>query len=240
MRQIRTGCPHLQMTRTDQVGVYVPYLYSENTPVQPLVEMRQRSPRLRPSSPANSRASGRRTTQGRLRSGEVANATAVPPLASSIAMTGANLRRLLHEHEWELVGLAAVTAFALGLWGYAELDDRSVRDDIYRSLQLFVLEAGSELSEPPLQLEDCPLPRAGSRGLCARARRPPRPPRAGPGAGASAAPRPRDRCRERSGRRSRSSGRSRRTEVVWRPSPTPPRMRGNKRWRRLARSPCPA
>lgn len=35
-RQIMTGCPHLQLARTDQVGMYVPYLYSETTNFSPL------------------------------------------------------------------------------------------------------------------------------------------------------------------------------------------------------------
>ncbi len=67
---------------------------------------------------------------------------------------------LLARHEWTLVGLVALLAFAMGCWGYAlsmdfnpETGPNTWWDVVYASLQLFIFEGPSETQGWPLQLQ---------------------------------------------------------------------------------------
>ena len=44
VRQIRSGCPHFQLTRSDQVALVIQYLYSESTHYSPLFQYPHGSP----------------------------------------------------------------------------------------------------------------------------------------------------------------------------------------------------
>jgi hypothetical protein len=44
VRQIRSGCPHLQLTRSDQVAIAIQYLYSESSHYSPLSQYPRGSP----------------------------------------------------------------------------------------------------------------------------------------------------------------------------------------------------
>jgi hypothetical protein len=44
VRQIRNGCPHFQLTRSDQVAIVIQYLYSESSHYSPLCQYPRGSP----------------------------------------------------------------------------------------------------------------------------------------------------------------------------------------------------
>lgn len=68
------------------------------------------------------------------------------------------IRSWWHSYGWWVVGGLALAAFVLGLVGFEQRSDllgepHSLRDSIYRSVQLFVLESGGVAGEVPWTLE---------------------------------------------------------------------------------------